>query len=66
MMMPKMPMQDSQMQNQQVTKNPFDASSDLSKFGKQQVIGEGLTRGEVKNMEAANADQALKDFLNRD
>jgi hypothetical protein len=66
LMMPKMPVQGSEIQRQQVTRNPFNASGDLSKFGKQQVFGEGLTRGDVKNMEAISADQALRDFLYRD
>jgi hypothetical protein len=46
-------------------RNPFNASSDLGKFGKQQVLGEimpGLER-QAKYMEAAAADQSLRDFL---
>jgi len=46
-----------------LTKNPFNASSDLSKFGKQQVMSE-LPWGETKeSLGAIAADQILKDFL---
>jgi hypothetical protein len=46
-------------------RTPFNASSDLGKFGKKQVLGEimpGLER-QAEYMEAVAADQTLRDFL---
>jgi len=45
-----------------VQKRPFNASSDLSKFGKQQVLTE-IPPGSQEYTAAITADQILKDFL---
>ncbi len=45
-----------------LTKSPFNASSDLSKFGKQDVRSD-LLPGEAEYMETTTADRILQDFL---
>ncbi len=45
-----------------LTKKPFNATSDLGKFGKQQVFRESKP-GESEQVEATTADRILKDFL---
>ena len=46
-----------------LTQNPFNASSDLSKFGKQEVMS-ALPLGEtISHMGAVTADRILWDFL---
>jgi len=47
--------------NPYVTRNPFNASSNLSQFGKQQVRTDIM--GEAGYIEATTADRILKDFL---
>ena len=48
-----------------LTKNPFNASSDLSKFGKQQVFRE-LLPIERQRIESAASDRDLINFISRD
>jgi hypothetical protein len=47
--------------NPYATRNPFNTSSNLSKFGKQQVRTDLM--GEAGYIEATTADRVLKDFL---
>ncbi len=47
--------------NPYAVRNPFNASSNLSKFGKQQVRTDLM--GEAEYIEATTADNILKDFL---
>jgi hypothetical protein len=50
---------------QYLTRNPFNASSDLGKFGKQKVSRE-LSAGESHYIEATTADRNLRNFLSGD
>ena len=44
-----------------ITETPFNASSELSKFGKQKVMRD-LGPGGAENLEAASADRILENF----